>query len=571
MRFLPIGCAALAAFAVAAAASSTPEHVTTTLLADRPAVGLVLLALASLTVLSLRSPSPHERAAWAAATLLWPTAELAGWPTLPTALRTTAEAAAHLVPVALLLAVLPGPWTRDVRRAAAVAVTAGTSAVLVRLLLVDPFLDVDCWRTCAPNPLLIVPTGPLGRGLELVVSALLLGATVSALRRSWSRDHDGWFGERVLRAALPPGAAFSSLLPEALPYEHLTTAAVLVLLQLAAIALGAAAVCDVLAEWTLRLRLTRLARSVRAAPAPGGLRDVLRRALRDQGLDLVYWAPHRQSWLDAEGRLQALPKESPHRRATVLTRDGSTVAALVHSPGARPLAVDRALGAALRLSLVNEQLRAAALAEIGELQVSRARVVERAALERRRLERNLHDGAQQRVVSLALLLRMLADRLPGGPVRDLAEHGTALAQRAGEELRELAHGIHPAVLADAGLQGAVEELSVASTALAVEVGDMPVRRLPTSVETTAYLFVAAALADAGVRGAMTARVHAIDDGDGVHVVVDDDGSPGEDDRLRHLEDRVLALGGSLDVAACSLGSRAVLEVPCASSSPTTSL
>ena len=141
---------------------------------------------------------------------------------------------------------------------------------------------------------------------------------------------------------------------------------------------------------------------LRADPAPVGLRDALARALRDPSLTLAYWLPQFRSWTDLDGRAMELPSEDSGRATTLIDRDGEHVAALLHDPALRdePELLD-AVGAAAAIALENGRLHAELRARLQELKGSRARIVDAGQNERRRLERNLHDGAQQRPVSIA--------------------------------------------------------------------------------------------------------------------------------------------------------------------------
>jgi PAS domain S-box-containing protein len=193
-------------------------------------------------------------------------------------------------------------------------------------------------------------------------------------------------------------------------------------------------------------------------------------------------------------------------------------------------------------------------ARLDELAASRARIVTAGDVERRRLERNLHDGAQQRLVTLSLSLRLALQKLDSDPAaaRDaLAEAGDELAV-ALDELRELARGLHPAILSDRGLRAALEMLA-GRVPIPVEV-DVPDERLPESVEAAAYYLIAEALTNVTKYAEASAVRIRLAAGDGnVVVEVSDDGVGGADPAtgsgLRGLADRVEALGGSLEVAS----------------------
>ena len=190
-----------------------------------------------------------------------------------------------------------------------------------------------------------------------------------------------------------------------------------------------------------------------------------------------------------------------------------------------------------------------------QLTASRARIVQAGDAERRRLERNLHDGAQQRLVSLALSLRIAESRLPDDPgaaARLLAEAGQELALGL-EELRELARGIHPAVLTDHGLTPAVEALAARAT-VPVDVSGLPPERLAEPIEAAAFYVVSESLTNvAKYAAASRASVDLARDDGLLVVVVSDDGVGGADadkgSGLRGLSDRVEALGGRLRVSS----------------------
>jgi signal transduction histidine kinase len=190
-----------------------------------------------------------------------------------------------------------------------------------------------------------------------------------------------------------------------------------------------------------------------------------------------------------------------------------------------------------------------------ELAASRARIVTAGDVERRRLERNLHDGAQQRLVAVALSLRLVAGKLESDPetARELLSGAGRELALALDELRELARGLHPAVLTDRGLRAAVEMLADRAP-LPVELAAMPDERLPEPVEAAAYYLIAEALTNVAKYANATRVRVAVTASDGrVAVAVSDDGIGGADPAcgsgLRGLADRVEALGGTLAVTS----------------------
>jgi signal transduction histidine kinase len=200
---------------------------------------------------------------------------------------------------------------------------------------------------------------------------------------------------------------------------------------------------------------------------------------------------------------------------------------------------------------LNDELHA----RLEELAASRARIVTAGDVERRRLERNLHDGAQQRLVALSLALRVALAKLDSDPAAVRATLAGAAEELALAlaELRELARGLHPAVLTDRGLRAAVEMLAGRSP-VPVEIADIPGERLPEPVEAAAYYLIAEALTNvAKYAGASAVRVRVAESDASVVVEVSDDGVGGADPAngsgLRGLADRVEALGGSLEVSS----------------------
>jgi PAS domain S-box-containing protein len=214
------------------------------------------------------------------------------------------------------------------------------------------------------------------------------------------------------------------------------------------------------------------------------------------------------------------------------------------------------------------RLNAELHARLEDLAASRARIVTAGDVERRRLERNLHDGAQQRLVTLTLALRLAATRLDSDPAavrKALADAGDELAL-ALAELRELARGLHPAVLTDRGLRPAIDMLA-GRAPVPVEIAAVPEERLPEPVEAAVYYLIAEALTNvAKYAQASAVRVRVVASEGVVVVEVSDDGVGGADasagSGLRGLTDRVEALGGSLTiVSTAGAGTSLCAEIP----------
>jgi signal transduction histidine kinase len=302
------------------------------------------------------------------------------------------------------------------------------------------------------------------------------------------------------------------------------------------------------------------------------LRDALSDALGDRSLTLAFWSRGSERYVDAHGQPVDLPPPASRSRAvTEIERESVPVAAIVHDaalldePG-----LVRAAGAAAALALENERLEAELKARVAELQVSRAKVIEVGMAERRALERNLHDGAQQRLVALSLQLGLARTKLRGDP--DTAERildgaRTELAS-ALEELRELARGIHPAILTDRGLAPALEALA-SRAPVPVEVDEVPEGRMPMPVEAVAYFVVAESLTNmAKYANAEYASVRVLRENGYAVVEIEDNGIGGADPSagsgLRGLADRLAALDGRLEVdSPPGVGTTVRARIPCA--------
>ena len=291
--------------------------------------------------------------------------------------------------------------------------------------------------------------------------------------------------------------------------------------------------------------LGKLVIELRAA-RPDQIEGALGRAVGDPSLALALWLPEERRFVDCQGAPITIDAETAGRAATLVGPADRPVAAIVHDAGlVEQRALLEAAGSAASLAFENAQLQAKLRAQLAELRASRARIVAASDAERKRLERDLHDGAQQRLLAEA----------------------QAELQAALRELRELARGIHPAILTDGGLPAAVRSLA--------DRAPVPVRldvaegRLPDSVESAAYFVVSEALANiAKHAGARSAAVSIARDNGTLVVQVRDDGRGGADARsgtsLRGLADRVGALNGNLTVMSePGAGTFVQAEIPCA--------
>ena len=302
---------------------------------------------------------------------------------------------------------------------------------------------------------------------------------------------------------------------------------------------------------------------------PGSVRDALARALGDPSLELALWLPERGTYVDGSGREVSLPAAETGRTVTTIGAADAPVAALVHDP----VLLERrgllaAAGAAARLALENERLQAELRAQLAELRATQARIVSAGDEERRRLERDLHDGVQQRLLSLGLALQLAQAELgaDGDGAVALVREAEAELASALEELRELAQGIHPAVLTEHGLEPALRTLATRSP-VPVEILRVPDERLPAPVEAAAYFVVCEALANAAKHAHASALSVEVTCDDGFLVVnIEDDGCGGAQPRpgsgLAGLADRLHALSGELAIDSDrGLGTRLCARVP----------
>ena len=391
------------------------------------------------------------------------------------------------------------------------------------------------------------------------LAVTLVAAAVVALRwRTASRP-----GRRAMLPSLA-GAACLLLLGALLVVDLVAGQRSQVLLWIAICSLVAVPVAFLVGLLRSRLARGGLAELFRELPTmrPAQLQDALAKVLGDPDLQIAYPRPDR-SFVDAGGLPVTLPEPGEGRSVAAVQRAGEQVAALVYD---RSLDDDpelvEAVGAAATIALENRQLHAEAQARLLELQASRERIIAAGDAERRRIERNLHDGAQQGLVTLALQLSLLQRQIRANPAdaEQLASSASDELARSLAELRELARGIHPAAL-DQGLDVALEALAMRSavpTTVTVEAGSL----LPEPVAFATYFVVSEALTNAAkYAGATSASVRVIRPEHFVVVEVVDDGIGGADPRkgtgLRGLADRVESLGGRLVVSDAARGGTVV--------------
>ncbi len=426
------------------------------------------------------------------------------------------------------------------------------------------------------NPLRgVLETAPwptLSASLEVVADFTVAAAIASVVVRWWRSSPAG-------RRPLAPVYLAALVVGLRAILEEVVVAVGLVkdgsdLLRLAELASFALIPLSVL----MGLLAARLARTAVAdlvielgkTPEPARLRAALAQALGDPELELLRWSPERAAYVDDSGQAVDPSDRAGSRAVTLLERAGIPLAAIVHDPallddpGLMP-----SVATAMRLEVENERLQAEVTRQLAEVRISRARIVEAGDAERKHVERNLHDGAQQRLLSLSLALRLLRSRL--GPDADPAVLADVDAvskelREAISELRELARGIHPTVLVQAGLREALLTLAERSP-VPVVVEAAPAERFEPTVEATAYFIAAEGLANvARYANADRAAITAAICGDRLTIEIRDDGIGGADPSrgsgLRGLCDRVEAVGGRFEIdSPVNGGTRLRADIP----------
>jgi signal transduction histidine kinase len=459
------------------------------------------------------------------------------------------------------------------RPARAIAVAAYVDTLLVNgvsVLFTDPGSpDYRNLALVEPDPVLARTFQDTARGIGVA----LLIATLVVVADRWRRATPPWrraVGPVLWLAAAAAALAALRLLNKALggplgPVEPIF------FVVLATVPLA-------FEVGLLRSRLDRgavadLVVQLGQPGAPGQLRDALARALHDPHLTLAYWLPQQERFVDLDGLPVELPRDDGSGlTATLVVHEGRTVAALIHDVSLRqdPELV-QGVSAAAGMALANERLQAELRANLDELKASRIRIVEAADAERRRVERDLHDGTQQRLLSISMALGLAESKLDSDPeaARRVVREARTSLSTALQELRELSQGIHPGILTERGLGPALHELAYAAP-VPVDIEIPAGIRLPEPLEAGVYFVVAEALANVAKHASAGAASVRVTRRDG-HVVVEvrDDGVGGADPArgsgLRGLADRVEALGGTLVVASTPAeGTRLTAEIPCAS-------
>jgi signal transduction histidine kinase len=556
-----LGIAALALLALPASESPLTYHA-----ASGAAQVLGISAGAALIIAALLAPRPVTALLLLALAATWFAQDLVALgdsAALPRSLAGVVAPMAAALALHLALAFPEGRLSRAGGATAAAAYLAAAVSAVGATAVRDPFLEVYCWRQCSDNPLLVHAAPNVARAFVVagLVSSVAIGSVAVAVV-AWRIVNAGRVGRRLLAPVLVPAglvAASEAARGAALLLSPLEDPRDAWLMAVYLVRAGALATLATGVAWTVlrtrrtRARVTRLAAELGAAPPPGKLKEALGMALGDPTIDVLYWVPAAGGFVDADGAPHARPAGTPTR----ITRGGRLLAVVIHEAAALPGGeLERLLGPAARLAIENEALRAEVLAQLEQLRHSRARIVATADETRRRLERDLHDGAQQRLLAVVLDLRLARTGAQGALGERLGRISDEV-DRAFAELRELAHGIYPAILTEAGLEAALPSLADLAP-LTVRVDAVTDRRLPAPVEAGAYVTVDEAIRDAAARRATTISVSAAVHDDQLVVTATDDGTP-RLASLVHVSDRVGALGGVLEVSPTLVRA----EIPCA--------
>ena len=511
-------------------------------------------------------------------------------------LYSTGRVAGWVVEVGLIYLILSFPSGRLRDRVDRGLVAA--SVVLVVVMYLPTALIVDgypvpspwtlCTHDCPANAFQVTNAEPAfieawWRPLREILTVVLFGLVAA---RVAARVVDA---RRLLRRALAPVlvvacarlSVFAVGLParEAAPESDLVAAGAWTLA--AAVPIMSLAFLVGLLRWRLFIgsALERLSGRAFSHASPQELRSALAEAFDDPALEILYWLPVGSGcWLDADGRTVVPPPEGSHRTLSEVRESGRLVAAIVHDDALKEERSFIRAGATFALAtLENERLAARTSALLREVDESRARIAATADEERRRIERDLHDGAQQRLVALRIRISLAAERLAVDRQRgvELVEELGRDVEAALEDVRALAHGVYPAPLVDRGLADALRTAG-AQAPLPVAVVAQRTRRYPMTIESAAYFCCLEAIQNAGKHaiGASRVVVTLMERNDNLWLEVADDG-PGFDVRsadggagLVNMRDRLRAVRGELAVdSRPGRGTRIVGTIPLRDAKP----
>jgi signal transduction histidine kinase len=426
----------------------------------------------------------------------------------------------------------------------------GLAAAVASIVTYDPYLDLSCQRDCLQNPLLVANVDSVAVVLRLAESAACVAWCLVAIR-----DIVRGYRTRVILAATASAVAVSALRVVSLTFASDDPQAPALRVLHAGVAscvliAGVAVAYELSRPFTARVRLDRLLRDLQAAEE-FGLERCLRLAVGDQTLTLAYRHPSDAAVLVDTLGLPVAPGDIEADEHTDLSVAGRGVAVVAHRRGAFSAgALHAVLGAASTLALDNERLRAAALYDLASRREASVRLIELGDREREQIEHNLHDGAQQGLLGVALALQLARLQTPSPGI----DNAIAEMQELAATVREIAHGIHPATLAENGLAPALESLLDTTNDVPVALHvDRAIGRLDEAVEISAYELIQEGVSNASAHGARSAQVSvAVVDG-GLRVDLTDDGPGGACQAagggLEAIADRALAVGGTFTITS----------------------
>ena len=445
-----------------------------------------------------------------------------------------------------------------------------------------PSQFATCDTGCPDNAFLVLNSEPAFLDdvvvplRELLAGAIFLAVVVrlaDRIRRA----------TRLMRRTLVPVLAFAILrtltLATAMALRGAGVDDSVVIAATGVIALGLPAICVGflvgLFGWRIQIAdcLVKLARGLPGLEDPGRRRDLIAETLTDPTVDLAFWREEGGCWVDADGKPTTLPPPPSDRLATLIRDDGDPVAAVVHDVALieqGPFV--EAVGAYVFVWDDNRRLAARVESSLTELRESRARILAAADDERRRIERDLHDGGQQRLVALRIRLELAEEMMRDDPrrARNMLRRLGGEVDAALDELRSLAAGVYPSLLSARGLYDAICTAALQSplpTSVDVDGSD----RYPEDVETAAYFCCIEAMQNAAKHapdaGSVSILLHrdgelrfeVRDDGPGFVV---EDVTPG--DGLMNMRDRMGAVGGALEIrSAPGAGTTVIGTIPVA--------
>lgn len=496
---------------------------------------------------------------------------VAGWLWLVAGLRRSSDPTAFTLGVILTLMYQPPLLqlalsfpsgvlrTRAEKRIVAFFFGVWLAVAVASWAFFDPRLHVAAGESTSRNLLLLWDSpeltdaiGHAARILQMGVGVVIMTVLVNHWR-SGTRAYRASFLLLWLAVLIKAGATIwvglavvqlsGSLSSEALLWQYPATAIVPL-----AVLLGL---------WRYRFArgdLGDLMVEIGAAPVGERLRDALRKSVRDPTLSLWQWSPERNSFVDASGAARHLPEGKAGRADMVLEHNGAPVGALVFDAALRdqPRLLE-AVRSAASLTLHNQNVEQQLREQLGEVRRSRERIVTAGDSRRRQLERDLHDGAQQRLVAVTMELARARRAAESQEVRGLIEQASAELAAALGELRNLARGVYPPSLQERGLEGALTALAERAC-IPVELDISLSRRPPPPVELAAYFICLEAVTNTGKHAhASSARIRVAGTDSQLTLVVTDNGRGGArqgvDGGLLGLADRAAALGGSLSVSS----------------------